>query len=62
MCLKDPLGLPRSLRTEWEVSRRPPAKMSQSGPPDLRMTLVKELYARVVFKDSYLQYSPAPYR
>ena len=40
MCLKDPLGLPRSPRTEWEVSRRPPAKMSQSGPPDLRMTQV----------------------
>jgi hypothetical protein len=38
VCLKDPLGLPRSPRTEWEVSRRPPAKMSQSGPPDLRMT------------------------
>ena len=38
MCLKDPLGLPRSPRAEWEVSRRPPAKMSQSGPPDLRMT------------------------
>ena len=26
-----PLGLPRSPRTEWEVSRRPPAKMRQSG-------------------------------
>jgi len=38
VCLKDPLGLPRSPRAEWEVSRRPPAKMSQSGPPDLRMT------------------------
>ena len=38
MCLKAPLGLPGSPRTEWEVSRRPPAKMSQSGPPDLRMT------------------------
>ena len=42
MCLKDPLGLPRSPRTEWEVSRRPPAKMSQSGPPDLRMTLARK--------------------
>ena len=26
-----PLGLPRSPRTEWEGSRRPPAKMRQSG-------------------------------
>ena len=58
MCLKDPLGLPRSPRTEWEVSRRPPAKMSQSGPPDLRMTHV---HARRSFEQPWNHESRTPF-